>query len=872
MPDMAKGSLACFVVILCAGGIATGGAEDHVEGLRRITAGEFADAATALAAAVEADDESADRHLARAIALMLSRQGEAAKAHLERARRLEPKHAGVPVWAYFHAWTFGGRQRQIPQVPHGTKEPYGIRLINATTQHRNMLDRNQPALAAEAWKEAEECGKLWAWRELARPELLAAQAGDLDAMYARGDHARALETVSRLLVSSPDDVRLLSIAGGCRLALDDPWGARKLLTRALAVEPTRMDLVARRGIAAARTGGLRTAEGDRLLAGGGDLDAAIAKARALVPKEGLEALSAALRGGATPAAGERLARADAAERLVPGEAYTQELSRLQGAFERAPADVEGAVALAAFCIRPSVEVPCRLAPGGARARIRVGAPDLPRAERVLAEAGRLAPAHHGALTQRALWLRAKEQKQGMIEVVEHALGLGALNYDLGKMYLDWHQQMAASLESEAAALRMPTVTFENRADGRWRVTTPPTAAALARADKLDALAKEHRRKSAVPLQRLAAAAPDSPFGRLAKAEVHRMLGEYDAAVAAAEGALALEPWHLEAREYLIEICARLGVADKSALHADILDNLAEPSATRTIAPAFELLAQTRWKSALEVLDLGWRKDPASGRVAALRAIVLAQAGKGGEAGGAFAVAEAIEGGRLAMQAPAPAAPLDADSCALALAVGVASSRVGDAAAGWSRLDKVIALARRIPRAEWSRELPATRLPTVYAHENDKRRTGMTIYEIYLDAELTGAKLLGSIGRDEEAARLLVDCWEVGKPLPRRPPVDVVAVPIIDRLGEQRAAQIFPPEMMEGYRVTSRFGRGRVNSEGTRTRGIDKDAARKQWIEARLKEIEEDLANLASDQTFTAMRKRQQLEEERTALRAELGPR
>ncbi len=868
---MTRGSLSCCVVILLLQAGSSGGAggvEAYVDGLRRITSGEFADAATALAAAVEADDESADRHLARAIALMLSKQGEAAKAHLERARRLEPKHPGVPVWAYFHAWTFGGRQRQIPQVPHGTKEPYGVRLINATTQHRNMLDQNQPALAAEAWKEAEECGKVWAWRELARPELLAAQEGDLDAMFARGEYARSLETVSRLLVASPDDVRLLAIAAGCRLALGDPWGARGLYTRALAVEPTRLDLVAGRGIAAARTGGLRTAEGDLALAAHADLQAAIAKARTLVPREGVEALAAALGRDATPAAGERLARADAATRLVPDEAFTQELSRLQGTSERDPSSVEKGVAVAAFCIRPSIEVACRLASDGSRARIRVGRADLPRAERFLLAASRLAPDHHGALTQRGLLFAAKGEKQPMIEVVEHALGLGALNYDLGKLYLDWHQEMAAALESEAAALRMPTYTYEDRADGRWRREWPPTAAALARADKLEALAKEHRRKSMIPLQRLAAAEPNTPFGRLAQAEIHRMLGDYDAAAACGEAALGIEPWHLEAREYLVDLYARLGAGEKSSLHADILDNLIEPSATRTIAPAFALLEQTRWKSALEVLDLGARKDPASGRVAALRAIVLAQAAKGGEAGGAFAVAEAIEAGRLAILAPAPAAPLDADSCALALAVGVSWSKLGDAAAGWSRLDRVIALARRIPREQWNRQLPATRLPTVYTHENDKRRTGMTVYDIYIDAELTGAKLLSQAGRDEEAARLLVDCWEVGKALPRRPPVDMVAAPIIRKLGEERASKIFPPEMMEGYRVTSRFGRGRESAEGDRTRGIDKETARKAWIEARLQEIEEDLENLAKDQTYTGMRKRQQLEEERAALLAQ----
>jgi tetratricopeptide (TPR) repeat protein len=571
----------------------------------------------------------------------------------------------------------------------------------------------------------------------------------------------------------------------------------------------------------------------------------------------------------SPAA-DRLVRADAAERLVPDEAYTQELAHLQHAFDRDSGNVEKAVALAAFCIRPALEIPVRLTTERRTTRVRVGARDLDRARRALDAAGKLAPKHHGALTQQALWMQARGNKQRMIQAVEHAMSLGALNFDLTKMYLDYYQELAYSQEQDAAALRTPTITYENRPDGRYRVTTPPSASALARAAQLEAQAKENRRKSMQPLQKLAAAQPRTPFGKLAEAEVLRMIGEYDRMVQTAEAALQIDPWHLEAREYLVEHCPKIGMNERALHHQDILDNLIGPSARITIGPVPNLLEQTRYTSALERLDAGQKKEPASGRVAALRAVALGQAGKSAEAEPAYRVAAAIEGARLGLLAGNVQAPWPADDAALALAVHMAWARTLEAtqaAEAWNRLHALLQLAGRIPQTQWDRDLPATRLPTVFTHGNDKRRAGMTVRELVVEAQMTGAKLLASLDRLEEAARQLVACKETSEPMPWKPPVDAAAYPIIRKMGEARAAQIFPPLMMEGYRVMGRMGRHQETFRGTET--IGKEGVRQQWIEARLKEIDQDLQLIQRSQTLTAMRKREQLMQERQTLTAEL---
>lgn len=861
------------------------GLDSYAAGLQQMTAGKYGDAVASFEQALQGDDEDANRHLGLAIALMFNGQGNAAGPHLERARRLEPKHQAVPLWTYFYLWTCAPRGRSIPEVPRRSTEPYAKTLIDATTTCSGMRERNQPALAEQAWKQAEECAATWAWRELARPDLIQAQAAGLDGMYARQEYARCVAIADRLLEASPNDVRLLGIRAGSRLALGDLRGARLDYTRALTLAPTLPGLTLGRAVAAARTGGLRTAEADLAIAlqldpkvseaWKAEAQKAIVAARARVPAETPEQLLAMMKGVAgdqLTAAADKLVRADAAARLVGDEAFTEELALLQHAVDADPGSVAKAVALAAFCIRPAVEVPARLSTDGKKTRVRVGSPDLERAQRILDAAEKVAPLDKGLLTQRALWFRAVKQPQEMIRVVEQALGLGALGYDLAKMYLDYYQELAAALENEAAGLRLPTVTYEDRADGsRWRVTTPPSAAAVARAEELEAQAKEMRRKSVVPLQKLAEADASGIWGKLAQAEFLRIVGSYDDAVKSAESALAIDPWHLETLEYLVDLCPKVGMGEKAWQYADLIDNLAAPSATRTIVPAFGQLAQTRYKGALETLDAGERKDPASPTVAALRAIVLASANRSAEAETAFRLAAAITGASLSLHYAAADAPVQAEDAGLTLALDVAWSRMhgqADAAEAWNRLDSLLRLAGRVPQWQWDKEIAAAALPTVYTHADDKRRTGMTVRELIVEAQMSGAGLLESLDRLEDAARLLVACKSVTQGTPLRPPVDSAAFPIIKKLGEERAARIFPPEMMEGYHVMQRFGTPKPGRRGTKTTGIDPEN-RKQWIEARLKEIAEDLEQLGPSQTYTAMRKRQELEDEKTQLEAEL---
>jgi hypothetical protein len=104
--------------------------------------------------------------------------------------------------------------------------------------------------------------------------------------------------------------------------------------------------------------------------------------------------------------------------------------------------------------------------------------------------------------------------------------------------------------------------------------------------------------------------------------------------------------------------------------------------------------------------------------------------------------------------------------------------------------------------------------------------------------------------------------------PWRAPVDYIAFPLIERMGEARAAKAFTPEFLESYRLIGRRGYGGVREQARGTYTLGKEGNRAAWIEARLAEIDDDLRQLESSQTMTAMRKRDELQREREQLQAE----
>src|SRR5712691_168137 len=74
------------------------GTLDYVAGLEALEAGDYTRAVASFTRAIEADDDSADYHLARGVANTLAEQFPAAVADLERALKLRPGHRETRLW------------------------------------------------------------------------------------------------------------------------------------------------------------------------------------------------------------------------------------------------------------------------------------------------------------------------------------------------------------------------------------------------------------------------------------------------------------------------------------------------------------------------------------------------------------------------------------------------------------------------------------------------------------------------------------------------------------------------------------------------------------------------------------------------------
>lgn len=888
-----------FVAWLWMGGVARpaaaqnndAGRTDYVEGLQAMASGNFPDAAAALKRAIDANDENADYHVARAVALMMQEDGRGSKPHLDRAGRLDARHEPRTVWQY--AWTIMFDQYNMNrQPPYGSKLPYARDAIEIVVPYSSLIANQRPAAERlAALKKIQDVAARYAWHELSKPVNLQALRGAVNKLYADRKYAECLAMTNRLLAGNPTDNGLRSIAAGCRLALGDLAGARDIYTEVLRVSPTDAAMLLGRAIAAARMGSLPTASTDwtlaqqinaKLAAGyKAEIERHLANASANAPKATPAQLMTQLKAAAASESpdqllsrGRSLVLADLSTRLYVGEVYTQHLARLQFAADSDANNVDKQVALAAYCIEPTADVPNRLAPGKT-GRARVGAADLPRAERALNNALRINPKHTGALTQQGLLLVALKKPNDMIKAVEYAISLGAMNLDLAKMYMDYYQTLAAQLEAEAANLRSPKSHTEDRSDGRYLVTVYPSKADLARAAELDRQAAEYRRQSVGPLNQVRNKEKGAVTGHLADAEYHRLLGKYNDALASAQAALNLDAWNLEAHEFFVDLCPKIGQMPVAVEHQDILDNIFAASADRTLAPTWDLLDQTKYSSAGQAIDAAEAKDPASERVAAYRAIVLVSAARKAEAEAPFRVAEAMMSARLANQGSpltgGAASMLGAESAGRYVAtmlVWARSLQGGDLPGSVAKFESLLRAAYRVPADEWSRQIVSGSLPTVFDRKKDGRRTGVMMGEMIVEAHMSAARSLMAMERYEDSARQLVAAWKISQNTPWRAPVDTIGIPLYNKMGRERAAAVFPAEWMQHYEFFSRHGSPKTMNEGTETLGTE-NQPRSVQIEARLREIDADMQILEKSQTLTAMRKREELTREREALVEEL---
>jgi tetratricopeptide (TPR) repeat protein len=280
-------------------------------------------------------------------------------------------------------------------------------------------------------------------------------------------------------------------------------------------------------------------------------------------------------------------------------AYAQRVADLKKRVETNPNDVDALVNLGAFYLKPLAERTVEAADGKVRTflvplrnevtpRIKniyavpwVFRGDTSAAWPFLKQAITLDPKHSRAARELAMYYRMRNDLDRMKPYMEQALQADPLDLDMCRLYLDHRTALARVLNDQAGALRTPRVHEEDRADGRYRVTTHPSEADLARAKQLDAQAQDARRDAIKPMTNLARMLKEDPTRettpakqakwRLATAIYFHWIGELDKAAGTAGAGLREDPTNLDCLDYVVDILRGTRTKDKLAQYKAVLD-------------------------------------------------------------------------------------------------------------------------------------------------------------------------------------------------------------------------------------------------------------------------------------------------------------
>ena len=280
--------------------------------------------------------------------------------------------------------------------------------------------------------------------------------------------------------------------------------------------------------------------------------------------------------------------------------YAERVATLRAAIAARPNDANALVDLAAFYLKPVAPrtvaaadgqvrtflVPLRseIIPGGIKNTYAVPwvfRGDTSAAWPLLSKAVAMDPRNARAAREMAMYYRQRGDLDRMKPYMDAALQRNPLDLDMCRLFLDHRTGLARVLNDQAVDLRTARVHEEDRADGRYRVTTQPSAADYERARQLDAQAQQVRREAIVPLQRLAGALRDDPTRastpakqakwRLATAVYLQWIGDLEKAAGTAGAGLREDPTDLDSLDYLIDILRGTRTTATHAQYKAILD-------------------------------------------------------------------------------------------------------------------------------------------------------------------------------------------------------------------------------------------------------------------------------------------------------------
>ncbi|MGH8019731.1 MAG: tetratricopeptide repeat protein [Opitutaceae bacterium] len=290
--------------------------------------------------------------------------------------------------------------------------------------------------------------------------------------------------------------------------------------------------------------------------------------------------------------------------------YAEREAGLKRRIEARPNDPNALVDLAAFYLKPLAPRTVEAADGKARTlnvplrnevvgsiKFVVAVPwvfrgDTSAAWPLLKRAIELDPKNVRAARELAMYYRMRGDLDRMKPHMDVALRADPNDLDMCRLFLDHRTALARVLNDQAADLRTPKAHEEDRPDGRYRVTSYPSEADLARAKELDAQAQGVRREAIIPLQTLAKNLRDDKTResnpakqakwRLATAVYLQWIGELEKAAGTAAAGLREDPTNLDCLDYVIDLVRGTRTKDKHAEYKSILDRWSGADTTPTV--------------------------------------------------------------------------------------------------------------------------------------------------------------------------------------------------------------------------------------------------------------------------------------------------
>ena len=382
-----------------------------------------------------------------------------------------------------------------------------------------------------------------------------------------------------------------------------------------------------------------------------------------------------------------------------------------------------------------------------------GDPDLARP--LLKHALKMNPNHHGAMRAYAMVLRMKHDLDRMQPYVKRALAIQAIDLDMARLYLDYYTSGARVLNDQATQLREPSVRYENRADGRYKITTPASASDLAEADRLDRQAQDWRRQAPVALKRVASGTKGNRSKKitydLANAVYYHWLGELEQSGGAIKSALKEDTYNFDAIEMMIDLATGTHTSDLRDKWKGWLASLMGTSARVQLNPVFTFVKDKHYRRALQQLDEDEKVDPGATLVPAYRTIVFEGLDDPEGVMMASHLALALEGAKAKMAGvsllPNGEGELSSGYAGLSIQMRWYAARAlrgTDLAGAIALSESALVLAQRVPEKDWDTVVDTTDMPGT-------RKGGRSVRGLLIDHHRLLSELFAVDGNQKKSA-------------------------------------------------------------------------------------------------------------------------